>query len=91
MLAVCLCRSMLIPFKSPSLPLCLCSWISRIEFLEEHIERRPKGAGAGVWAALPAYVRQHDNDLEEQPLSDYGVVAFPKEIAGLATPGMQLS
>jgi len=40
---------------------CACSWISRIEFLEEHIDRR-----VGVWSAIPAYVRQHDGELEDQ-------------------------
>lgn len=44
----------------------LRSWITRVEFLEEHIDRKRGSGGAGVWAALPAYVLQHDGDLEEQ-------------------------
>jgi hypothetical protein len=47
------------------------SWVSRVEFLWEHVSR------SVLAPRLPAHVTAHDAELEEQPLADYGIVAVP--------------
>lgn len=41
----------------------------------EFLHAAVAGGRAALLAALPPYVHEHDAELEEQPLLDYGVVA----------------
>uniref|UniRef100_A0A7S0RJ18 CRAL-TRIO domain-containing protein n=1 Tax=Chlamydomonas leiostraca TaxID=1034604 RepID=A0A7S0RJ18_9CHLO len=54
------------------------NWVPRVEFLWEYMDK------AAVLPLLPEYVTEHDAFLEGQPLADYGLVAPPAEVAGLA-------
>lgn len=53
-------------------------WLSRAEFLWFDVDKRT--------LQLPPFVVEHDYELEEQPLKDYGVVVY-KEALQDAAPG----
>lgn len=55
------------------------NWVARVEFLWDHMDKRV------MLPLIPEYVIEHDQDLEDQPLVDYGIVAS-KDMA-TAIPG----